>query len=414
MENEPQPQPEHLLKLKEHFGHSSFRPKQWNIIHSIIENRQDNCVVMAPGYGKSLIYQYPSVLLSGLTMVISPLISLMQDQVRSLVSSNIPSLFLGSAQPADLTPDIKEGKYKIVYLTPEYFMGDCGQRLLRDVSDQLNLIAIDEAHCVSTWGHHFREDYRRLAVIRQNEMCSKVPILAVTSVATPRVREDIVATLGLRNAQIWCTGFDRPNLQFHVKMKDRDAWIDLEELLGQHLKDSIIIYCLAKEFTNELACLLRSKGIDCKAYHSDIATNERSSILESFLENRIKVIVATVAFGMGIDKPDVRLVIHYGVPMELETYYQGVGQAGRDGKQSKCVMFWEEGDFFVHKLIRFDGGSKMNESIIKNHERHSENLREYLNTKDCRKKFMLQYFEGIHPLCGDNCENISTQEDETN
>lgn len=413
MENENQPQPYHLDKLKEHFGHSSFRPKQWNIIHSIIENRQDNCVVMASGYGKSLIYQYPSVWLGGLTIVISPLISLMQDQVRSLELRNIPSCFLGSAQPDDLTPAIKGGMYRIVYVTPEYFMSERGQRLLSDVSSQLNLIAIDEAHSVSTWGHKFREDYRRLEGIRNNPICSTVPILAVTSVATSIVRKDIVATLGLRNAQIWCTGFDRPNLQFLVKMKSSDIWTDLKALLNENLNESIIIYCLTRKLTDSMAYLLNSNGIDCVAYHSDIPKADRRTILESFLTNRIKVIVATVAFGMGIDKSDVRLVIHYGVPLEFETYYQGVGQAGRDGLQSKCVLFWQEEDFEMHQFIRSFQGSTTNEQDKTNQNRHSAKLHEYLLTQDCRKMFILQYFEGINPICCDNCESISTQEEET-
>ncbi|XP_058467439.1 bifunctional 3'-5' exonuclease/ATP-dependent helicase WRN-like [Malaya genurostris] len=395
----------HLAALESHFGHSNFRPMQWTIIRSIIEDRQDNCVIMATGYGKSLTYQYPSVFLQKLTIVISPLISLMEDQVLSLNLSNIPACLLGSAQRANPIPDIKAGLFRIVYLTPEYVTGDAGKYLLEQVNDQLVLIAIDEAHCLSKWGHDFRPAYRHLGLIRR--ICPRVPILAVTATATPNVREDIVSSLGLRNPQVLCTGFDRPNLTFHVKMKGTlGVWEDLRTLLSKNTEGSVIIYCLTRKQTEEIVELLKSKNIDCEPYHAGLSLKQRQQVHESFVRDRIQIIVATIAFGMGIDKPDVRLVIHFGASKDLESYYQEAGRAGRDGQPSKCVMFWSRADFKTHEFLRehSQGG------VQKNLEALSKKMHEYLDTRDCRRLFILRYFEGnnvkIDPRkqCCDNCD----------
>ncbi|XP_065095775.1 bifunctional 3'-5' exonuclease/ATP-dependent helicase WRN-like [Ochlerotatus camptorhynchus] len=407
MEEVHQPQPVHLAALESHFGHSNFRPMQWTIIRSIIEDRRDNCVIMATGYGKSLTYQYPSVFLQRLTVVISPLISLMEDQVLSLNLSNIPSCLLGSAQRANPIPDIKAGKFRVVYLTPEYVTGEVGKQLLENVADQLVLIAIDEAHCLSKWGHDFRPAYRNLGVIRR--WCPKVPILAVTATATPNVREDIVASLGLRNPQILCTGFDRPNLQFHVKMKGTlGIWEDVKGLLSRNSEGSIIIYCLTRKQTEEIVELLRSKKIECEPYHAGLGLKQRRDVHESFVRDRVQIIVATIAFGMGIDKPDVRLVVHYGASKDLESYYQEAGRAGRDGQPSKCVMFWSRADFKTHEILR----EHNNGGVQKNLEVLSKKMHEYLDTRDCRRKFILKYFEGddvkvdARKNCCDNCDRI--------
>lgn len=407
MEEVHQPKPAHLAVLESHFGHSNFRPMQWTIIRSIIEDRRDNCVIMATGYGKSLTYQFPSVFLERLTIVISPLISLMEDQVLSLNLSNIPACLLGSAQRINVIPDIKAGKFRVVYLTPEYVTCEAGKHLLEQVADQLVLIAIDEAHCLSKWGHDFRPAYRGLGVIRK--WCPKVPILAVTATATPNVREDIVSSLGLRNTQILCTGFDRPNLQFHVKMKGSlGVWEDVKGLLSRNKEGSIIIYCLTRKQTEEIVDLLRSKKIDCEPYHAGLGLKQRKEVHESFVRDRVQIIVATIAFGMGIDKPDVRLVIHYGASKDLESYYQEAGRAGRDGQPSKCVMFWSRADFKTHEILREhnQGGAQ------KNLEALSKKMLEYLDTRECRRKFILKYFEGDNVKvdarinCCDNCDRI--------
>ncbi|XP_019528078.3 bifunctional 3'-5' exonuclease/ATP-dependent helicase WRN [Aedes albopictus] len=408
MEEKHQPQPAHLAALESHFGHSHFRPMQWTIIRSIIEDRRDNCVIMATGYGKSLTYQYPSVFLQRLTLVISPLISLMEDQVLSLNLSNIPACLLGSAQLANPVPDIKAGKFRVVYLTPEYVTGDSGKYLLEQVANQLVLIAIDEAHCLSKWGHDFRPAYRNLGVIRR--WCPKVPILAVTATATPNVREDIVSSLGLRNPQVLCTGFDRPNLQFHVRMKGTlGVWEDVKALLSRNRHEgSIIIYCLTRKQTEEIVELLRNMKIQCEPYHAGLGLKQRREIHEKFVRDRVQIIVATIAFGMGIDKPDVRLVVHYGASKDLESYYQEAGRAGRDGQPSKCVMFWSRADFKTHEILR----EHSHGGVQKNLEALSKKMHEYLDTRDCRRKFILQYFEGdnvkVQPRinCCDNCDRI--------
>uniref|UniRef100_A0A1Q3F1T2 DNA 3'-5' helicase n=1 Tax=Culex tarsalis TaxID=7177 RepID=A0A1Q3F1T2_CULTA len=405
------PKPEHLAALESYFGHSGFRPMQWRIIRSIIEERRDNCVIMATGYGKSLTYQFPSVFLGRLTLVVSPLISLMEDQVLSLNLGNIPACLLGSAQRANLVPDIRDGKFRVVYVTPEYLTGDTGRYLLEQVVGQLVLIAIDEAHCLSKWGHDFRPAYRNLGVVRR--ICPQVPILAVTATATPNVREDIVASLGLRKPQVLCTGFDRPNLQFNVRMKSPlGFWEDVKGLLSRNTEGSVIIYCLTRKQTDEIVETLRSSKVKCEAYHAGLTLKQRREVHESFVRDRVQIIVATIAFGMGIDKPDVRLVIHYGASKDLESYYQEAGRAGRDGQPSKCVMFWSRADFKTHEFLRENtpGGQQKNLEVL------SKKMHEYLDTRDCRRQFILKYFEGdaVKPAqtsqknCCDNCDRTSS------
>uniref|UniRef100_A0A182QP85 ATP-dependent DNA helicase n=1 Tax=Anopheles farauti TaxID=69004 RepID=A0A182QP85_9DIPT len=388
-ENEAVPDPKYLSVLNAHFGHSSFRPMQWRIVHSIVAERRDNCVIMATGYGKSLTYQFPPVFLNRLAFVISPLISLMEDQVLSLNLCNIPACLLGTAQRDNLLPDIQAGAYRVVYLTPEYITGDTGQKLLESVEKQLVLVAIDEAHCLSKWGHDFRPAYRNLHVIRRT--CPNVPILAVTATATPKVRDDIVHSLGLKNPQLLCTGFDRPNLEFIVRPKGgRGVLEDLKPLLaGANRDGSAIIYCLTRKQTDETVEMLRGVSIECEAYHAGLSIGQRRSVHERFVRDQVQIVVATVAFGMGIDKPDVRLVIHYGASNDLESYYQGAGRAGRDGQPARCIMFWSRSDFKTHELLRSHLGATMQTNLAQ----LSAKMQEYLDTRDCRRRFILQYFE---------------------
>ncbi|KAK5644876.1 hypothetical protein RI129_006176 [Pyrocoelia pectoralis] len=421
--SEAAPQKEYLEVLERCFGHKSFRPMQWKIISSIINERRDNCSIMATGYGKSLCFQYPSVYLGGVTVVISPLISLMEDQVLSMEMSNISACLLGSAQTKqrEVIEEIFEERYSLVYMTPEFSCGDLGQDLLKRMNDTISLIliAIDEAHCVSSWGHDFRYQYRELGKLR--DLLPSVPILAVTATATHQVRNDIISCLKLRNPQVLCSGFDRPNLQFIVHTKGSGLMSDLRKVMIEKnntwsLPGSTIIYCITRKQTEDVANQVNSiKGMKCLPYHAGMTVKQRSEAHEKFVKDNIKIVVATIAFGMGIDKPDVRNIIHYGASKDLESYYQEVGRAGRDGLPSKCITFYNSGDFDLHHTIR-----ELNTTYISAQNKMRQNamekiMRQYLETRDCRRQFILNHFEGCVTSkvpcqnCCDNCTRKLSQ-----
>lgn len=409
-ETEDLPDDKYMRCLSEKFGHSKFRPLQWKIIRSIIENKRDNCVIMATGYGKSLCYQFPSVYLNSITLVVSPLISLMEDQVLALNLSNIPACFLGSSQSnRTIQKDVIDGQYRIVYLTPEYTTGDNGIMLLKCLEKKLSLIAIDEAHCVSQWGHDFRPAFRNLDKIRS--LLPNIPILAVTATATDTVRADIIKSLKLRNVQSLCTGFDRPNLEFHVR-KQTDMWLDLSSYITNNSDGSTIIYCLTRTQTDKITDLLKQKGVQCEAYHAGLTVKQRRESHENFVRDKIKIIVATIAFGMGIDKPDVRLVIHYGVSKDMESYYQESGRAGRDGLPAKCLLFFSRKDFEIHRTLR--ESSHMSQEYKRTLSLLTLKMQEYIDTRECRRLFILKYFKDeitnlkCRKFCCDNCNRSIT------
>lgn len=282
-----QPPQCYLDCLKNKFGHTRFRPSQWKIIRSILDDRRDNCVVMSTGYGKSLCFQFPSVYTGGITVVVSPLISLMQDQVLALTVANIPACFLGSAQTDRTILDgVMNGEYRLVYLSPEYLSSSLDW--LVELADRLTLVAIDEAHCVSQWGHDFRQCYRSLGRIRKQ--LPRVPILTVTATATQRVREDICSSLGLRNAQKICTGFDRPNLEFIVRPKT-SVWEDLRSFVRANAAPtgSIIVYCLTRKMVESVAETLKGNGVVCEAYHAGLSVGRRTDIHERFVRDKLQV-----------------------------------------------------------------------------------------------------------------------------
>lgn len=373
----------HLECLQKWFGHQQFRPKQWQIIRSIIDDKADNCAIMSTGYGKSLCYQFPAVFLGGITVVISPLISLMQDQVMALHKANITACFLGSAQfDQQMAAEATSGRYRIVYICPEYLTMH-PDYLHKFNSRKLVLIAIDEVHCVSQWGHDFRVSYAKLGTIRKQ--MPNVPILAVTATATRLVRLDICKSLHLRRPHMVATDFDRPNLEFIVKRQTTNHWTDLEPIVRDTSVDGcIIIYCLSRSKTDSIARALTFCGLVCRSYHAGMTLDGRKRVLEEFVGGSVKIIVATLAFGMGIDKPDVRYVVHYGTPKDMEGYYQEVGRAGRDGLPAKCVLFYDESDFQTHEYFR--GLSKGSHEVKRKITERSLLMRKYVwSTRVCRR-----------------------------
>ncbi|XP_056635515.1 bifunctional 3'-5' exonuclease/ATP-dependent helicase WRN-like isoform X1 [Diorhabda sublineata] len=405
---ENSPKPKHLQVLKNNFGHQTFRPMQWKIIDSILTHKKDNCAIMSTGYGKSLCFQYPSVFTGGVTFVISPLISLMEDQVLALTVANIPACLLGTANKEQAKTVEKIGKnyYRLVYLTPEFCGGDYGKELLQHWGQTLpvTLLAIDEAHCVSSWGHDFRTSYRYLGNLRS--ILPHVPILAVTATATQLVTEDIVKSLKLRNPQFSRTSFDRPNFYFAVKRKTDLILNDLKTVMecenGQwKFVGSTIVYTITRKNTEKISDMLSSLGIKCAPYHAGLTLKQRKETHEKYVRDKLDVVVATIAFGMGIDKPDVRNVIHYGVSNSIESYYQEVGRAGRDGQPAKCICFYCDSDFKTHRFLMAQTNTA---SHREKKEKILTGISNYVNSYDCRRKYILSYFgEKFEKPKSDNC-----------
>ncbi|XP_060237578.1 bifunctional 3'-5' exonuclease/ATP-dependent helicase WRN [Meriones unguiculatus] len=422
----PEPSAKQINFLKTFFGHCSFKPVQWKVIYSVLEERRDNVVVMATGYGKSLCFQYPPIYAGKIGIVISPLISLMEDQVLQLEMSNIPACLLGSAQSKNILGDIKLGKYRIIYITPEFCSGNLD--LLQELESNIGitLIAVDEAHCISEWGHDFRSSFRTLGSLKK--ALPLVPIIALSATASASIREDIIRCLNLKNPQVTCTGFDRPNLYLEVGRKTGNILQDLKPFLVQksssawEFEGPTIIYCPSRKMTEQVTAELEKLNLACRAYHAGMKISERKDVHHRFLRDEIQCVVATIAFGMGINKADIRKVIHYGAPKEMESYYQEIGRAGRDGLQSSCHLLWAPADFNLtrHHLIEIQ-----NEKFRLYKLKMMVKMEKYLHSSQCRRQIILSHFEdkqlqkasldimGTEKCC-DNCRPRLNQCSSTN
>lgn len=391
-------------ELKKHFGFDKFKGDQEAIIRNVLDGN-DTFVLMPTGGGKSLCYQLPSLLMEGTAIIISPLIALMKNQVD--VISNLSETegvahYLNSSlnkAAIDLVKaDIRAGRTKLLYVAPESLTKEDNVEFLRSV--RISFYAIDEAHCISEWGHDFRPEYRRIRPII-NEI-GRAPIIALTATATDKVRTDIKKNLGMPDAQEFKSSFNRSNLYYEVRPKTKDVDKDIIKFIKQHPGKSGIIYCLSRKKVEELAAILRANDIKASAYHAGLDSVTRSQTQDDFLMEKIDVIVATIAFGMGIDKPDVRFVIHYDIPKSLEGYYQETGRAGRDGGEGLCIAFYSQKD--LQKLDKFMEGKPVAEQDIG--RQLLQETAAYAETSVCRRKMLLHYFGETYDRdnCG-NCDN---------
>jgi len=385
--------------LKTYFGYDEFRPLQRDIVERVL-NKQDCLVLMPTGGGKSLCFQLPTLMQDGLTIVISPLISLMKDQVDALRQNGVNAAYLNSTLTPDekvqILRDVTDGTTKLLYISPERLGVPQFAALLHKLP--VSLFAIDEAHCISEWGHDFRPDYRNLNQLRTN--FPNIPIIALTATATQLVRDDIVKQLQLPKPHIFTSSFNRDNLSYEVLPK-KESFATILSLIELHPQESVIIYCFSRKDTENLARKLNDAGYNAGTYHAGLSADQRRDNQDKFIRDEIHIMVATIAFGMGIDKPDVRLVIHHSLPKSIEGYYQETGRAGRDGLPARCVLLYSyadkfKQDFFISQISDPEEQAQA--------QRNLDQTLEYGTLNTCRRQFLLQYFAEDHPDTCTNCD----------
>jgi ATP-dependent DNA helicase RecQ len=389
--------------LKYFFGYDQFRPEQREIIENALADR-DLLVIMPTGGGKSLCFQLPALLKPGLMIVISPLIALMQDQVDALQDNGIGATYLNSSlspkEVQEREKQIFENKIKLLYVAPERLLGDRFQDFFHRLLTQIGVsaFAIDEAHCVSEWGHDFRPEYRQLSQLRRQY--PQIPIFAFTATATKRVQKDIIDQLKLHKPSVHLTSFNRPNLYYEIIPKEKRSYEQLLKFI-KTLKGSGIIYCMSRKMVDEISDRLQEDGIKALPYHAGMGDENRRVNQTQFIRDEVRIIVATVAFGMGINKPDVRFVIHYDLPRNLESYYQESGRAGRDNEPAKCLLFFSFGDLKkIEYIIQQKAPSEQQKS-----RQQLRQIVDYSEGLACRRTIVLRYFgEDFPGNCG-NCDN---------
>jgi len=397
-----------LETLEHYFGHSAFRPLQEEVVDAIL-NKEDVLMILPTGGGKSLCYQLPTLLMDGITVVVSPLLALMHDQVVALKANGIPGAMLSSMQNLEesqtIEQELRAGKIKLLYVAPERLTNAYFLNMLHQLP--INFFVIDEAHCVSEWGHEFRENYRRLSLLK--EQFATTPIAAFTATATNAVEQDIATNLGLQDPKRVRGSLFRENLTIHAKHRIKDGRAQLMEFLKMHKGESGIIYTLSRKNTEAVAHFLQEKGIEAKAYHAGLPTEEKNRTYADFVADRVQVVVATIAFGMGIDKSNIRFVVHMTMPKTLENFYQEIGRAGRDGLEAETLLLFSAQDIVQQKMFIED----LPEIPYKEHAFNKlDSMVRFANSENCRHQSVAAYFDDRIKACADKCDNCTAPESE--